>query len=70
TFMLACHFFVSPLVLSIEGSRPGPGLGSRSGLTLVKFMLADMTVSIVRSFIPLVIYKIEYQRMSLEENVE
>lgn len=68
--MLACCFCLLALTLSIEGTRPGPGLGSRSGLALVKFMFADMPASIARSFFLLVKCKNASQRTYLEENVE
>lgn len=63
TSMEVCHFFRSPLLLSIEGTRPGPGLGSRSGLALVKFAFPGMPANIVRSSPLLTKYKNESQRM-------
>lgn len=68
--MQDCHFFPSPLLLSVEGTRPGPGLGSRSGLALVKFTFTGMPASIVRSSPLLTKYKNESQRMYLEEEVD
>lgn len=56
TSVLACHFFLSLPLLSLEGTRPGLGLGSRAGLALVLFTSVDMPASIVRSFILLVKY--------------
>lgn len=63
TSMQDCRFFPSPLLLSGEGTRPGSGLGSRSGLALVKFAFTGMPASIVRSSPLLTKYKNEPQRM-------